>query len=197
MCLHLVGLLTIYVLPRFVRGAKRVVSSSAEEKTAQPGADAANTEGNNKSDTVQRAENVKLVSHNDDEKSNICDTECPNGVSQQPKNNDHTNSSAGQDENLSHLIRKRIDSETRNLEKLVETSLDKTVTNIVEFKEDLMRVSDDERLAVTIDGLRQRHPTERVINDSGVDIFLKREITAAVNQVNVLPAVLSNGHGAD
>lgn len=98
------------------------------------------------------------------------------------------------DENLSHLIRKRIDSETRNLEKLMETSLDKTVTGIVEFKDDLMRADGS---------LRQRHHhhqngMDTNVNGSvGVDAFLKREINAAVNQVNVLPAVLSNGHGGD
>lgn len=127
--------------------------------------------------------------HHDDDKENAIGN---NNVAT-PKRNGYGPTTNGEEENLSHIIRKRIDSETRNLEELI----DKTVNGIVELKEDLMRVSDDERLAGLGDGLRRRSHSEWASETVGVDKFLKREINAAVNQVNVLPAVLSNGHGAD
>lgn len=126
--------------------------------------------------------------HHDDDKENAIGS---NNVAT-PKKNGYAPTN-GEEVNLSHIIRKRIDSETRNLEELI----DKTVNGIVELKEDLMRVSDDERLAGLGDELRRCSQSEWTSETVGVDKFLKREINAAVNQVNVLPAVLSNGHGAD
>lgn len=220
MCLHLVGFITIYVLPRFMRGEKR----AAAEKTAS--ATAANETVSNGFHSKQSIVSSSISSSspseeeavdnghpthsvqlsNGDTRRKTCDktTIHSNGIHQQPKINGHVSNNLIDDEqqqlqrgdNLSHLIRKRIDSETRNLEKLVETSLDKTVMGIVEFKDDLMRVSNDERLATGVD-LRQRNTSKHGGTNDGVDAFLKREINVAVNQVNVLPAVLSNGHGAD
>lgn len=105
-------------------------------------------------------------------------------------------SSKGDEHNhLSQKIRERIDSETRNIEEFI----DKTVTGIVELKEDLMRVSGDELYATNPDGLRKRAQQNGMSNGCSegkdVETFLRKEINMAVNQVNVLPAVLSNGHG--
>lgn len=211
MCLHLVALITIYILPRFLHGEKRATAASTEKKSTSTTASAecAVTNGNipvpeEHRATILTASPDTTAACNGDDNNKNCDrsTVHSNGIDQQPKNNGHIANSnqKNHDENLSHLIRKRIDSETRNLEKLVENSLDKTVIGIVEFKDDLMRMSDDERFATAAGdgGLRMRRPSDRTVtNDTSVDAFLKREIHAAVNQVNVLPAVLSNGHGAD
>lgn len=102
------------------------------------------------------------------------------------------------DRNLSYLIKKNIEIETRNIEEL----FDKTVTGIVELKDDLMRINDNELFLSSSneeERLRKRNNNKNITttNDIGVDKFLKKEIealNAAVQQVNVLPAVLSNGH---
>lgn len=220
MCLHVVGLATIYLLPRFVRGEKRATVAAEAKTTGTASADAADCREGGQPEqnaTPKSAESVPVCngqhSHSShrtkgevDEQTSDKTAMHSNGIHRQPKINvyDSSNSSdseqqqqqyerLGHEANLSHLIRKRIDSETRNLEKLVETSLDKTVTGIVDFRDDLMRVSDDERFASTGgDGLRQRNQAEFCGAGDG-----RREINAAVNQVNVLPAVLSNGHGGD
>lgn len=163
------------------------------------------------SEPINMSNGIRKVQKTDEIESNACDkpfhingnqnTDDTKNKFLEPKvpalrTNGHPTNSEHKQENLSHLIRKRIDSETRNFEDLI----DKTVSGIVELKEDLMRVSEDERLATSggldmTEGIRKRNHSERSVINDGVDIFLKREITAA--QVNVLPAVLSNGHGAD
>lgn len=93
------------------------------------------------------------------------------------------------DQHLSKKIRERIDSETRNIEEFI----DKTVTGIVELKDDLMRVNQSELYANGMagtsdnDGLRKRNFSD---GKNEVETFLRKEI----NNANVLPAVLSNGH---
>lgn len=207
-CLHLVGFITIYILPRFIRGEiikKEIVVDS------QPTDTTTNTKVPSSTTDTTMTNGLRSNTTADDNK-NACDNLINNPVDTNKSTNKLHNANDNENlndnknvvtpkndrvigdkekDNLSHMIRKRIDSETRNLEELI----DKTVNGIVELKEDLMRVSDDERLAGFGDGLRKRNHSER-ISDT-VDIFLKREINAAVNQVNVLPAVLSNGHGAD
>lgn len=114
--------------------------------------------------------------------------------SQQPHDYRHGKSA---DNHLSLKIRERIDSETRNIEEFI----DKTVTGIVELKDDLMRVNDDEmyvnaakyemgngHAAGTDDGLRRRNLTD-LTNGKEIEAFLRKEI----NSVNVA-GVLSNGH---
>lgn len=100
------------------------------------------------------------------------------------------------DQHLSKKIRERIDSETRYIEEFI----DKTVTGIVELKDDLMRVNQDDMYATKIeygngisgtsdDGLRKRNLSD-MTNGKEIETFLRKEI----NNANVLPAVLSNGH---
>lgn len=250
MCLHLVGFITIYILPRFLRGEKRTATDEkttttatatstytpADNITAIP---TTITSNSNKKPTATIEpisvdngncainDNHLADEHNEscdkpiksngttdiiDETNKLNDIDATVQTKTEPMTNGHCNTvenNIGQRDDLSHFIRKRIDSETRNLEKLVDKTLDKTVSGIVEFKDDLMRVGDDEqRIAAAImngslnggdGGLRKRNHSELRTSESGVgvDAFLKREINVAVNQVNVLPAVLSNGHGAD
>lgn len=90
-------------------------------------------------------------------------------------------------DNLSYMIREKFDSETRNIENFIDKTMDKTVTGIVELKDDLMKFGNDEQIYVNGDGLRQRNVDKKMDNDN----FIKKEIEALNN---VVPAVLSNGH---
>lgn len=243
MCLHLVGLITIYVLPRFIRGEPK--SESIQKSTAQTNGSVATTEKRHDNvvqkmvekiatDTLhENGEDAKkwalnngpiIVADADDNSTNNCDikinekcddtkntsTDTPSTdvahQSNQPLHSlnetnrlDNNNSKCDENNHLSQKIRERIDSETRNIEDFI----DKTVTGIVELKDDLMRVSGDELYATNPDGLRNR--ANNSVGNGGsnnnacgegknVESFLRKEIMA-VNQVNVLPAVLSNGHG--
>lgn len=103
-------------------------------------------------------------------------------------NDDNTNnnsSSNGSDHHLSMKIRERIDSETRLIEDKLVSSFDKTVTGIVELKDDLMRVNHDEMYAaagmkmVNDDagngGLRKRNLTD----GKEIETFLRKEMNNA------------------
>ncbi|KAG4067687.1 hypothetical protein HA402_005459 [Bradysia odoriphaga] len=95
--------------------------------------------------------------------------------------------------NLSYMIREKIDCETRNIENFIDKTVDKTVTGIVELKDDLMSYGNDDQIYMNADGLRQRNVDKKSDNEN----FIRKEIEAlnnAVQQNNVLPAVLSNGH---
>ena len=97
--------------------------------------------------------------------------------------------------NLSHLITEKIDFETRNIEHFI----DKTVTGIVELKDDLMKKNENQTYLLD-DGMRlRRNNIHHSETDNGGTTFIQKEIdalkNAAAHQANVLPAVLSNGHG--
>lgn len=223
MCLHLVGLITIYVLPRFLHGERQQQKQSTKKSTDHT---ITNCNGSMKlvdGVTLDRIDNHNAITVNGinhkTEDDNVCDTnkinnneildtklngidnnntnETDNNLTKNDvnntrisdKNNFSYNGENGKNiASLSSKIRERIDSETRNLEDLI----DKTVTGIVELKDDLMRVNDN-------DGLRKRKNSEILSKSNDgidrVDAFLRKEINMAVNQVNVLPAVLSNSHG--
>ncbi|XP_052862133.1 lysophospholipid acyltransferase 6 [Anopheles cruzii] len=104
-------------------------------------------------------------------------------------------------------IKEKLEQETRNLEEFI----DKTVTGFVELKDDLMRMNEPGTIgglyiprnggiasggagdALIVNGNSGSNGTTH--GSSGA--FLKKEIdalNAAVQQANVLPAVLSNGH---
>ncbi|XP_053667064.1 lysophospholipid acyltransferase 6 [Anopheles marshallii] len=105
-------------------------------------------------------------------------------------------------------IKEKLEQETRSIEEFI----DKTVTGFVELKDDLMRMPDETNgglyiprktnggtgLAngnVNADGNSNTTTVNSTTTSSNA--FLKKEIdalNAAVQQVNVLPAVLSNGH---
>jgi hypothetical protein len=105
-------------------------------------------------------------------------------------------------DNLSNLIKEKIENCK------IEGLIDKTVNGIVELKDDLMRINNypNNTTTSTNENLRKRinvngggdggDGTMNVSEPNGT--FLKKEIdaiNAAVQQANVLPAVLSNGHG--
>lgn len=95
-------------------------------------------------------------------------------------------------DNLSNLLKEKI--EAANIEGLI----DKTVSGIVEFKDDLMRMNEPEVYGPTsADSLRKRNieiEGAKSNGESGVDAFLKKEIDAIKKEAVVIPAVLSNGH---
>lgn len=238
MCLHLVGLITIYVLPRFIRGERTQKTastaaaassngphpnvSSASDTQAAPvtqmnGAQSNGMNGHQKTKIVQsNAHNNELFVDHVPSKSNQCDINvntinklemdadnANNGASNTVKSADAAASGnslsnahdyrqcATDDQHLSKKIRERIDSETRYIEEFI----DKTVTGIVELKDDLMRVNQDDVYATngvagtSDDGLRKRNLSEK-INGNEIETFLRKEM----NNGNVIPAVLSNGH---
>lgn len=234
MCLHLVGLITIYVLPRFIRGepksepiqksttqtndivaptekrhdniVQKMVDKIATETLHENGGDAKKWALNNGpiivadvDDNTTNNCDIKINEKYDDTTNASIDTSSTDVAkhSNQPWNNNNNNSKCDGNNHLSQKIRERIDSETRNIEDFI----DKTVTGIVELKDDLMRVSGDELYANSPDGLRKRVNNNGANNNNNgcgdgkdVESFLRKEIMA-VNQVNVLPAVLSNSHG--
>lgn len=240
MSLHIVGLIVIYVLPRFIRGerpqqsktATVVPTSNGAHQTISSSPVAAtndvqtnlekhsheitkivlsyNTNGMHKK-AVQFVDDVPecdINVNNDNNKlavnsisngdygangsvcneSNATDA---NTVSEEDYRRHVTND----DQHLSMKIRERIDSETRYIEGII----DKTVTGIVELKDDLMRVNNDEMYptyeygngvaGASEDGLRKRNLPD-LKNGKEIEQFLRKEI----NNANVLPAVLSNGH---
>ncbi|XP_053672507.1 lysophospholipid acyltransferase 6 [Anopheles nili] len=105
-------------------------------------------------------------------------------------------------------IKEKLEQETRNIEEFI----DKTVTGFVELKDDLMRMPDETNgglyiprkpngamlLGVGANGTGDGHTGSSGNSGTGSsNAFLKKEIdalNAAVQQANVLPAVLSNGH---
>lgn len=270
-CLHLIGLITIYVLPLFIRGEPKsqkiekplqttndiitttekqqnnnvvqsMVDTIANETLHQNGSDAKKWALKNNGPIMIVADDDDNTTNNcdikindngkccDDERNIVDDTISPNtnftidttsndvnnhnsqpivhniGLSETTNrlNNNINKCNENNKNHLSQKIRERIDSETRNIEEFI----DKTVTGIVELKDDLMRVSGDELYAMNPDGLRKRinnhnnnnnNSCNGGININGcadakdVDTFLRKEMN--MTQVKVLPAVLSNGHG--
>lgn len=262
MCLHLVGLITIYVLPRFIRGERK--ASNTKEATTngvsqappvdQPinGIMSNGSNGNrqhvqclsalNKNGFLNAEPHIIDNNHCDinvNEKKSLVNGEHVNGMpltngsshinrdndtslstpttttttaattattttpTQTPANETDTQQTneyrqeKSTENHLSIKIRERIDSETRNIEELI----DKTVTGIVELKDDLMRVNNDEMYVNAAkyefsnghtgghdDGLRRRNLTD-LTNGKEIEAFLRKEI----NAVNVA-GVLSNGH---
>uniref|UniRef100_A0A182JQ34 Lysophospholipid acyltransferase 1 n=1 Tax=Anopheles christyi TaxID=43041 RepID=A0A182JQ34_9DIPT len=115
-------------------------------------------------------------------------------------------------------IKEKLEQETRNIEDFI----DKTVTGFVELKDDLMRMPDETNGGLyiprkanggtglgglngngNVDGNSNNNTTSisttnsTATGSSSSNAFLKKEIdalNAAVQQANVLPAVLSNGH---
>lgn len=115
-------------------------------------------------------------------------------------------------EQLSNKLKEKIEAETKNIEEFIDKTVTETVSGIVEFKNDLMRDKSD-KLFISQDGIRKRNTTMSAVVGVGVgdcsesscvakigeetNAFLKKEIeviNAVVQQANVLPAVLSNGH---
>lgn len=215
MCLHLVALVTVYILPKFIRGENRPPQTTISSHSL--GVHSNNLSNNNnihmtKSTNNLLLENNKRTSLNENinnittNNNDVIDgvqmllrskTEREANVNNINNNvNDNENIEEDVivvDTNLSNLIKEKIELETRNIEDLI----DKTVTGIVELKDDLMRMNDNSDM-YNLDGTnlgvglrRRNHLTEN--NTTNTKDNVVDAINAAVQQVK-LPAVLSNGH---
>ncbi|CAD7077188.1 unnamed protein product [Hermetia illucens] len=204
MCLHLVAVATIFILPKLVRGAPRP-STSKQNLTSTSGVRLSPGQSSPKSSssiTNSGIENAYPKS-NDAIKRSLVDMVPTSRTEAVSVKHDDCEM-----DNLSQKLKEKIDIETRNIEEFI----DKTVTGIVELKDEIMRMNENEsHLFIPAEGLRKRNTNIDNVNSSssntvisssnnktdGVDAFLKKEIdaiNAAVQQANVLPAVLSNGH---
>lgn len=208
MCLHLVGLITVFILTKFVPRGERKRSSVATAVSTTSGA-VTSRDAASDSTKYGSGENgmLKLTATVDRNGTTVNGSATGAAVTvngyhsetnEQPQTA-ATSKTERESDNLSNLIKEKIEQETRNIEELI----DKTVTGIVELKDDLMRMNENNEIFISAESLRKRQQSKAEIHSGsdhvggGVDAFLKKEIdalNAAVQQVNVLPAVLSNGH---
>lgn len=202
MCLHLIALLTVFVLPKLISSG----NSDKRSSTKSPATE--DIEPKNDKRLVTNdvdSKNRKEHSENTNEALESCSS--MNDISEKKHQrkidsnyllkdliNKEVSKIKGETDNLSNLLMEKI--EAANIEGLI----DKTVSGIVELKDDLMRMNEPEVYGgSSADGLRKRNLTGMEMetgvttkNDS-VDAFLKKEIDA-IKEANVIPAVLSNGH---
>lgn len=174
------------VLPKLLRGEKRTNSLKAPTEQTKT-VDSTGSVG-----ACDINETTKATSATDKLNGDFNRT---NGVNEVLDSKNGVDGGYASDkDNLSFMIREKIDCETRNIEKFIDKTVDKTVTGIVELKDDLLNYSNEEKMyANGGGGLRQRNVDRKSTNEN----FIKMEIEAlnnAVQQNNVLPAVLSNGH---
>lgn len=194
MCLHLVSLITLFALPKVLRGEKRSISSKASTEKTKLAESSGTVDACDINETTATSATDKL---NDFNKTNGVNgkhvhVENKNGVNGMGRTTMYGVEENDKD-NLSYMIREKFDNETRNIENFIDKTVDKTVTGIVELKDDFMNYGSEEQIYVSADGLRQRNVDKKMENEN----FIKKEIEAlnnAVQQNNVLPAVLSNGH---
>jgi hypothetical protein len=218
--------LTVFVLPKLIRGSSSEKRSSSEQTTKnvdKSSADQASEVESPKNDELVAAESKVVTrvkkqnsehSIEQDESSNSSSSyssfnNSMNDISDKnyPRKTDtnyllkdliskEVDKIRGETDNLSNLLKEKI--EAANIEGLI----DKTVSGIVELKDDLMRMNEPEVYGgAAVDGLRKRNLTGIELEmggaakagTDGVDAFLKKEIDA-IKEANVIPTVLSNGH---
>jgi lysophospholipid acyltransferase 1/2 len=222
MCLHLTAALTVFVLPKLIRGnvsssdkkTSSCVTSKTLEELPKNCEDVATEQKKKEVVSAMRMQNSE--NGPESEESSNSNSSCSsfsnsmNDVSDKNHQrktdtkyllkdliNKEVNKIKGETDNLSSLLMEKI--EAANIEGLI----DKAVTGVVELKDDLMRMNEPEVYSGgATDGLRKRNLLEKGLevaaaNNSkspdGVDTFLKKEIDA-IKEANVIPAVLSNGH---
>lgn len=230
MCLHLVATIAIFVLPKILRAEKRSNSStmaSTEQTTRTQLTSTKKYESVDVSDKLA----VSAILINNEIKTTVT----ANGTNSLDKinikvnglidNNDNTNILRSNQvlgvgcgsrpppldkDNLSFIIREKFDSETRNIENFI----DKTVTGIVELKDDLMKRQSDNNLNIfmkhqqdygvgiqTINDLQTNGMRKRVTGNGTIsngEHFIQKELdhlngTVRHQATVVLPAVISNG----
>lgn len=222
MCLHIVGLATVFVFPRLIRGnssEKKItnVTSKSIKKDDSVTKPFAKDFESPKKETILAEDKItttvrKEISENgseSDEKNNSSSSSsstCNSMNDISDKNHPHKTDTNFLLKDIMMREVNKIKGETDNLshmlmEKIeaanIEGFIDKTVNGIVELKDDLMRMNEPEVYGGNAtEGLRKRNLTgndSEATKGEGVDAFLKKEIDA-IKEANVLPAVLSNGH---
>lgn len=215
-CLHLTAALTVFVLPKLIRGSssERKPSSTATPKiTEELPKNCEVVAADDEKKVVATISQQNSLSGPEPDDSSNSSSSCSNSSSMndvRDKNhqrktdtnyllkdliNKEVNKIKGETDNLSNLLMEKI--EAANIEGLI----DKAVTGVVELKDDLMRMNEPEVYSGgATDGLRKRNLIEKGLEaatgskaSEGVDAFLKKEIDA-IKEANVIPAVLSNGH---
>lgn len=196
MCLHITAFVVIFIFPKNCDNSKK---NSEKNINNVEFVSAGEGDNNCKKQNIRMLENgVNIYNSVDDDdiprrNDNNDRNECTNA--RYTINVQHDECEM---DNFSSKLKEKIELETRNIEEFI----DKTVSGIVELKDDLMRLNDKEKLFVNTDS---RINSGDIINCNAggtettvVDTtFLKKEIkalNAVVQQANVLPAVLSNGH---
>lgn len=219
MCLHLVALITYYILPKFVGIEKRSISITSNNITTTT----TTTSFNNKTTTLHHNsyDNANNTKYNND----VCDkTTAAATTTNTTTTNTITTNTLNSSNNLMNDNNKQNNKTNRyhhrtnnnyndnnglntetftkknfaNKTKNIEDFFDKTVTGIVDFKDDLMKINSLNHLYPTTalsDGghgnIDNNHTQQ--LTTTTVDQFLKKEIDA-LQQATMIPAVLSNGH---
>lgn len=215
MCLHFVAAFVIFVLPKFIRGSSEKTSITTATIVTKDNNTLCKTENNNAQlnpNSASKSDQSLAVSSEQIENK-------PNGVGvdvDESSNSSFSSLNDISDKNhqrkidtnflLKDLINKevsKIKGETDNFSNLlmekieaanIEGLFDKTVSGIVDFKDDLMRMNEPEVYSGNAtEGLRKRNVEDVSLVSDTVDVFLKKEIDA-IKEANVIPAVLSNGH---
>uniref|UniRef100_T1PLM4 MBOAT, membrane-bound O-acyltransferase family protein n=1 Tax=Musca domestica TaxID=7370 RepID=T1PLM4_MUSDO len=213
LCLHIVALTTIYVLPKFIRGERRsthpthnvskIVAPSKVEDALREARNDQECKSNQSEEARQLLKPIQLTPGETNALPQRDEIIKPPQLpivapAREAISVPHDQCEMDQ---LSSKLMEKIEAETKNIEEFIDKTVTETVTGIVEFKKDLMRDS-------IPSGLRKRTSLASTMSDvvAGAtckpqteegSAFLKKEIeviNAVVQQANVLPAVLSNGH---
>jgi len=200
MCLHVISLLTVFVLPKLMRGKasdnKRSVSSTATNQAI----DDCNNGSKNGQQQLQNESNFSSCSSSSSNSMNDISKDTQRSKTDTNyllKNliSKEVNKIREESDNLSkyanNLLKEKIDMAN------IEEFIDKTRQGIVELSNDLMSMNEPEVYGPTEGTLRKRNLTgmdaDGIAKGPSSDAFLKKEIDA-IKEANVIPAVLSNGH---
>lgn len=184
MCLHLVALIALFALPKFLQAEKRSISSKASTEKTQIGDSCTGTVD---ACDIKNEKSTTSATTTTDNKLN--DFNKINGVNGKASGVNVVNGVDG-NEYTTTTTREKFDCATRN----VENFIDKTVTGIIELKEDFMSNRNDQSSYMNGDGLRQRNVDKKPLASENI---FKQEVQAVsgdIQQKNVISAVLSNGH---
>lgn len=219
MCLHLVALFANFVLPKFVHIEKRSTSTSFNNHLTTTTTTSLNKsvhhDANNKktNDVCDKNKITTTTTTFTNNKSTLMDNYMDNNhhiTNRFHRTNNQGNAynnTLSKSANNADIFAINLANKTRNIEEF----FDKTVTGIVDFKDDLMKINTLNHLYPTTETTTTNHKLHEnggnIIGGgiggnnhstaTSVDQFIKKEIdalNAAVHQANMLPAVLSNGH---
>lgn len=216
MCLHIIGFITIFVLPKFIRGEKKKLkdsdtitadvkeSGTVSSNKSMPAVEDKCNSGNTESPKIPIGDESDELSRRKDEdetqnKQHI-DVRTPVTPPSTPlvlPEDDPMRLKKDDCEmdKLSNIIREKIETETKNIEELLDNTVTETISNIAEFKNDLMRKNETDEFMTIRKRTHNQKPASSATET--VDAFIKKEIeslNAAVQQTNVIPVVLGNGH---
>lgn len=214
LCLHIIGFITIFILPIFIRGEKKKQEEERQIKELQ-------------SNGIKVKENVDIfkcleTKHHDEKEEEDKKKERKHKLSNEGESDEHIIAQPQKQQphidtrtpptkpkvlpddpmrlkkddcemdKLSNIVREKIEIEKKNIEEFFDNTVTETISNIAEFKNDLMRKNNGTDEFISI-----RKRTTNNQKAESVDAFLKKEIeslNAAVQQTNVIPVVLGNGH---